>query len=148
MRMDAIDIAILDALKQNARASASEIGKRVSLSVPAAAERIRKLERAGIIAGYTVRVDREKTGHALLAFLLVRVGGTENVKAFRKEIVRHDCVLECHHVTGAYDYLLKVAAEDVRALESFISGTLKGVKGVLDTNTMISLHTLKEEINP
>ena len=62
-------------------------------------------------------------------------------------MIRHACVLECHHVTGAYDYLLKVAAEDVPALERFISGTLKGVKGVLDTNTMISLHTLKEEIN-
>ncbi len=145
--MDTIDFAILDALKHNARASASEISKQVSLSVPAVAERIRKLERAGIIAGYTVRIDREKAGQALLAFLLVRIGGSENVKAFRKEIVRHACVLECHHVTGAYDYLLKVAAEDVKALERFISGTLKGVKGVLDTNTMISLHTLKEEIN-
>lgn len=145
--MDTIDMAILDALKRNARASASQIGRQVSLSVPAVAERIRKLERAGIIAGYALRIDREKTGYSLLAFLLVRVGGTENAKAFRGEIVRHACVLECHHVTGAYDYLLKVAAEDVRALEQFISGTLKGIKGVSDTNTMISLHTVKEEIN-
>ena len=144
--MDEIDTAILVQLRQNARASASEISQKVSLSVPAVAERIRKLERTGIVLGYTARVDRAKTGNALLAFLLVRVGGTGHVKAFRDEIVRHACVLECHHVTGAYDYLLKVAVEDVQALERFISETLKGVKGVLDTNTMISLKPLKEEI--
>ena len=145
--MDALDQAILGELKQNARASASEISRKVNLSVPAVAERIRKLENTGIIAGYAVRIDREKAGQALLAFLLVRVGGTENAKVFRQDIIRHACVLECHHVTGAYDYLLKVAAADVKALEQFITGTLKAVKGVLDTNTMISLQTVKEEIN-
>jgi len=146
--MDAVDKVILGELAQNARASASEISKIAGLSVPAVAQRIRKLEQAGIIRRYTVRVDREKTGYALLAFILVRVGGTENTKAFRGAITRHGCVLECHHVTGAYDYLLKVAAEDMRALEGFITKNLKAVKGVLDTNTMVSLKTLKEEISP
>lgn len=146
--MDALDERILCQLKQNARASASEIGRAVGLSVPAAAERIRKLERAGIIAGYTARIDRVKAGHGLLAFVLVRVGGAENTRAFRGAVTQHGCVLECHHVTGAYDYLLKIAAEDVQALEAFLSQSLKMVKGVLDTNTMVSLKTLKEEINP
>lgn len=145
--MDAMDEAILRELKQNARASAAGIGKRVSLSVPAVAERIRKLERAGIIGGYTVRIDREKAGKGVLAFLLVAVGGPENTAAFREAVVKHPCVLECHHVAGAYDYLLKVAAEDMRALEAFISQTLKTMQGVSGTNTMIALKTLKEEIN-
>ena len=146
--MDSVDAAILNTLKQNARASASEIAKTVSLSVPAAAERIRKLERAEIIRQYTVRLDRERAGYGLLAFVLCRVGGAENTKAFRGAVTQHGCVLECHHVTGAYDYLLKVAAADVQALETFISKSLKAVKGVVDTNTMISLKILKEEINP
>jgi Lrp/AsnC family transcriptional regulator, leucine-responsive regulatory protein len=146
--MDEIDAAILKELTQNARASASGIGKKVGLSAPAVAERIRKLERAGIIEQYTVRISREKTGKTLLAFLLVRVGGAENARAFRGAMAERACVMECHHVTGAYDYLLKVAAEDVQALETFISRTLKSVRGVLDTNTMLSLKTVKEEINP
>ena len=146
--MDGIDMLILQELKANARATASEIGQKVKLSVPAVGERIRKLETAGIIRRYTVRVDREKTGHALLAYVLVRIGGGESTKGFPGAITQHACVLECHHVTGAYDYLLKVAVEDVNALERFISKTLKALKGVLDTNTLISLKALKEEINP
>ncbi|MBE0601600.1 MAG: Lrp/AsnC family transcriptional regulator [Firmicutes bacterium] len=145
--MDALDQAILGALQQNARASASEISRTVNLSVPAVSERIRKLEQSGVVTWYTARLNRAAAGQGLLAFLLVRIGGTDMAQVFRDEIVRHTCVLECHHVTGAYDYLLKVAVGDVRALESFISGTLKGMRGVKDTNTMISLHTLKEEIN-
>ncbi len=145
--MDGIDAAILSELKANARATVSDIGRKVKLSVPAVAERIRKMEQAGVITGYTVRLSREATGQALLAYVLVRIGGADRVQAFRDDIVRHACVLECHHVTGAYDYLLKLSADTVRALEAFISGTLKGIQGVKDTNTMICLHTLKEEMN-
>jgi len=144
--MDIIDAAILDALKENARASASQISKQVNLSVPAVAERIRKLESAGIIRGYTVRLDREKTGKPLLAFMLVNIDGTENIRGFRDAMLRQSDVLECHHVAGAQDYLLKVAAENMGALEAFISQTLKTIPGVAATNTMISLLPLKEEL--
>jgi Lrp/AsnC family transcriptional regulator, leucine-responsive regulatory protein len=147
MDMDAIDTAILRELRENGRASASEIGRKVSLSVPAVTERIRKLESAGIIRQYTVRISREKTGKALTAFILVCVGGTQHAQTFRDAVVRQPCVLECHHVAGAYDYLLKVAAEDTQALEIFITKTLKTFPGVTGTNTIISLLTLKEEIN-
>lgn len=145
--MDSMDGSILKELQQNARASASEISKRVNLSVPAVAERIRKLESAGIIRQYTVRMDREKTGKPLLAFMLVNIDGTENINAFRETVIRHGDVLECHHVAGAHDYLLKIATADMKALEAFISQTLKTIPGVAATNTMISLMTLKEEMN-
>ena len=145
--MDSMDEAIVNELKQNARASASGIGKLINLSTPAVAERIRKLERAGIITRYTVRIDREKTGKGVLAFLLVQISGTEHTETFRRAVTAHPCVLECHHVAGAYDYLLKVAAEDMRTLETFITQTLKTMRGVSGTNTMIALKTLKEEIN-
>lgn len=145
--MDAIDSAILAELKGNARASASEIGRKVNLSVPAVSERIRKLESAGVIRQYTVQIDRVKTGKALTAFILVSVSGTKQTQAFRDAAVRQPCVLECHHMAGAYDYLLKVAAENTQALESFITLTLKTLPGVMGTNTMISLSTLKEDFN-
>jgi Lrp/AsnC family transcriptional regulator, leucine-responsive regulatory protein len=147
MDMDAIDTAILRELRENGRASASEIGRKVSLSVPAVTERIRKLESAEIIRQYTVRISREKTGKALTAFILVCVSGTHHAQTFRDAVIRQPCVLECHHVAGAYDYLLKVAAEDTQALEIFITKTLKTFPGVTGTNTIISLLTLKEEIN-
>jgi len=145
--MDAIDHAILNELKKQGRASASEISKRVNLSIPAVAERIRKLEQAEIIQQYTIRLNRDKVGKSLLAFVFVSIDGTENIEGFRNAIVRHDCVLECHHVAGTYDYLLKVVMEDMHVLESFLSKTLKKIKGVSSSNTIIVLGTLKEEFN-
>lgn len=145
--MDGIDIAIVNQLKQNGRASSSEISKKVNLSVPAVAERIRKLEQAGIIEQYTIRINRLKTNQKLLTFIFINIDKTDNIDNFRRTIVQYDCVLECHHIAGAYDYLLKVVLEDTQALENFLSKTLKKITGVINSNTIITLTTLKEKIN-
>ena len=144
--MDSTDRAILSLLKQNARASASEISKRVSLSVPAVSERIKKLEQSGVIRQYTVRLDRQLTGEKLVAFIFVNLDKTESITPLRETIVTYPCVLECHHVAGPYDYLLKVAVEDTQALENFLTQTLKKMGGVAGSNTIISLAALKEEM--
>ena len=145
--MDTTDLKIIDVLKENGRATASEISKKVNLSIPAVAERIRKMEEAEIIEKYTIKVNREKTNYKLLAFIFVNIDKTENVEAFRKAVVQYNSVLECHHVAGEYDYLIKVLLEDTKALEYFLSDTLKKITGVLKSNTIISLSSLKENIN-
>lgn len=145
--MDVTDQRILNALKQNSRITASDIGKQVGLSVPAVSERIRKLEEAGVIEAYTVKINRAKTGHKLLAFIFVGIEHTKHVEPFREVIVACEPVLECHHIAGEYDYLLKVLVEDTSTLEHFLSGTLKKIPGVVKSNTMITLSTLKENIN-
>ena len=146
--MDGIDRAILEELKRHGRVSASEISKNVNLSVPAVAERIRTMEGAGVIRGYTALLDRRKTGAGLLAFVFVNLDRTEHVDAFRREAVLFPCVMECHHTAGVYDYLLKVALEDTAALERFLTDGLKRIPGVAATNTIITLATLKEAPNP
>ena len=145
--MDTIDLNIINVLKENSRSSTSEISKRVNLSIPAVAERIRKLEEAGIIEKYTIKVNRDKINFKLLAFVFVNIDKTENVEEFRKSIVQYNSVLECHHVVGEYDYLLKVLVEDTKSLENFISYLLKNIKGVVKSNTIIALSSLKEDIN-
>lgn len=145
--MDTIDLKIIDVLKENGRASASEISKKVNLSIPAVAERIRKMEEADIIEKYTIKVNRDKINFKLLAFVFVNIDKTENIDGFRKDIVKYNSVLECHHVAGEYDYLLKVLVEDTKSLEYFISNTLKNIKGVIKSNTIITLSSLKEDIN-
>ena len=145
--MDVTDQRILESLKQNSRMTASDIGKRVGLSVPAVSERIRKLEEAGVIEAYTVKINREKTGHKLLAFVFVGIEHTKHIDNFRTRIVACEPVLECHHLAGEYDYLLKVLVEDTTQLERFLSDTLKQLPGVVKSNTMISLSTMKESIN-
>lgn len=145
--MDEIDYAILNELKNNGRASASEISRKVNLSIPAVAERIKKLEQAEVIQQYTIKINRDKIEKRLLAFIFINIDKTEDIDNFRRVIVQHNCVLECHHVAGTYDYLLKVITEDTQGLENFLSKTLKKIKGVSSSNTIITLITLKEEIN-
>lgn len=145
--MDVIDLSILNELRENGRASATEISKRVNLSIPAVTERIRKLEQTGVIEQYTVRINRRKMEKRLLVFIMVNIDQTEHIDGFRELIVQHSCVMECHHLAGAYDYLLKVATEDTEALEDFLTNVLKKIPGVSSSNTFITLKTLKEEIS-
>lgn len=145
--MDQIDKNIIEALKENGRATASEISKKVTLSVPAVAERIRKLEDSGVIEKYLIKVNREKYNLRLVAFVLLNIEKFDHIKGFLDQALAFPQVLECHHIAGEYDYLLKIVVEDTRQLEEFISNKLKKIKGVQDSNTIISMSTLKEEIN-
>ncbi|WP_438432562.1 Lrp/AsnC family transcriptional regulator [Gorillibacterium sp. sgz500922] len=145
--MDSIDRAIVEALKRNSRMSASEIGRQVKLSIPAVSERIRKLEEGGVIEGYTVKLNRTRMGWSLLAYVFVTLGDPERAQPFREAMAECPAVLECHHVAGEYDYLLKVLVEDTQALESFIGDSLKRGQGVRKSNTVIILSSSKESMN-
>ena len=145
--MDELDIKILNQLKTNARASTSEISRQINLSVPAVAERIRKMECSGTIEQFTIKIDRAKQGYYLLAFIMVVIDHTQNILPFREEICRCPNVLECHHLAGTADYMLKVLVRNTLELEDFLMNKLKKIDGVVSSNTFISLSTLKEEIN-
>lgn len=146
--MDRIDKEILIILNQFGRASSSEISKRVHLSIPAVAERIRKMDEAGITEYYTVKINRTKADWHIMAFIHVCVDDTENTANFREEMMRFPCVLECHHVAGPYDYLLKVLTDNMTALDDFLSNSLKSIQGVTSSNTTVVLSTIKETLNP
>ena len=145
--MDLLDTQILSALQANSRLSASAIAGQVNLSVPAVLERMKKLRAAGVIERYTVRINRKAVGLKLLAFVFVRLDGSGSIGGFRDQIIGFASVLECHHIAGAYDYVLKIAVEDTDELEKFLSAQLKRIGGVAETNTQIVLATLKEEFN-
>lgn len=146
--MDAIDQRILEQLRLNSRTTSSDISKAVNLSLPAVTERIRKMEEAGIIEHYTVKLSRDQLGFKLLAYVFVNLEKPAHISNFCTAIVACAAVLECHHVAGEYDYLLKVLVKDTKSLDDFLSHTLKEITGVVKTNTIISLATLKEAINP
>jgi len=143
--MDALDRKIIGQLQQNARVTSSEISKHIHLSVPAVTERIRKLEEAGIIRQYTARLNREALGLNLTAFILVSISRTEHTEAFRQAVRNCGAVLECHHIAGEYDYLLKVAVASPKALEGLLNDTLHKAEWVVKTNTVMVLSTVKEE---
>ncbi|MGO0907455.1 Lrp/AsnC family transcriptional regulator [Clostridioides difficile] len=142
-----MDLKIINSLKKNSRASTSEISRQVNLSIPAVSERIKKIEQSNIIQKYTIQINREKTKYKLLAFVFINTDLSKSIDEFKKIMLEYDTVLECHHISGEYDYLIKVLAEDTNELEKFISITLKEIRGIQKANTTIVLSTIKEEIN-
>lgn len=145
--MDYVDKQIINILNSNGRMSASDISRQVNLSVPAVSERIRKLEESRVIENYTIRISREKLNLKLMAIVFVTIKASSQIEPFREEIIHFDEVLECHHIAGEYDYMLKILVEDTSALEAFLSDKLKKMNGVEKSNTIIVLSTLKETGN-
>lgn len=145
--MDHIDDKILTILKKNGKASATEISKIVGLSIPAVAERIRKMEHSGIIEGYGAKISRRKTGYNVTAFVMVNLERSGDVEEFRAKVIQFPQVLECHHVVGAFDYLLKVLVRTPDELENFLMTELNEIPTVASSQTFLCLSTLKEEWN-
>ena len=145
--MDHIDEKILVILKKNGKASATEISKIVGLSIPAVSERIRKMEHNGIIEGYGAKISRRKTGYNVTAFIMVNLERSGEDDEFRQNVVGFQEVLECHHVVGAFDYLLKVLVKTPDDLEHFLMDKLNENPTVASSQTFMCLSTLKEEWN-
>ena len=121
--LDHIGWKIVVELQQDARVPFAELGRRVGLSTPAVAERVRRLEEAGIIAGYHAEVDQSKLGFPVLAFVRVNVLGCE-LSRFAKKAAECPEVLEVHRVTGAESFIIKVAVRDQAHLEKVIDSLM------------------------
>jgi Lrp/AsnC family leucine-responsive transcriptional regulator len=142
--MDAIDFAIVGALQRDARQSQQTIAREVGLSQPAIAERIRKLERRGVIHGYTALVDAPKVGVDVTAFVGVVIEKPSHFDSFARRIHQMPEVLECHRVAGEFTYLLKVKTANTRALDALLTEKLRTLAGVTRTLTTIALVSVKE----
>ena len=145
--MDTHDSKILRLLSQNARMTGADIARKVNLSLPAVTERLRKLTRDGMIDKYTIRLNREKMSLNLMAFIHVWIDHTKNVNA-KDQIITLSEVLECHHMAGDCDLLLKVLVKDTAALEELLVNKIKTIRSISRTSTTIILSSYKEEINP
>jgi len=148
MKPDDLDIKILSLLADQGRMTWSELASRLGLSPPAAADRVKRLEEQGIITGYTARLNAEGLGLDLTAFIAVTLDRPHHRQGFLRAVQGNAAILECHHVTGDDDYLLKVRCRNTRTLESLISEQLKTIEGVLKTRTLIVLSTIKETLTP
>ncbi len=143
--MDAIDRAILDLLQADARATQQEIARKVGLSQPSVAERIRKLEEAKVILGYTARVDPRQLGHDITAFIGVSIDHPKHFETFARRVLSTPGVLECHRVAGPESYLLKVRTQSTSTLDQLLVEQLRTIPGVSSTQTTIVLASIKED---
>ena len=141
--MDDIDRKIIDIVQGNGRVTNAALAEATGLSVSAANDLLRRLGERGVIAGWTARIDPEAVGLGLLAFVFVLVDRTEHNAPFLAAASALPEVLELHHVTGEWSYLLKVMAASPRALEWLISDRIKAIPGVARSLTVIALSSSK-----
>ena len=143
VRLDEIDVAILELLQKNARIRRNEIAEKVGLSLPSASDRLRKLEEQGIISGYYARLDMKRLGRDITAFVVVTMDTSRHFHAFVEHAAATDEVLECHAVTGDGTHLLKVRTENTASLERLLA-KVQSWQGVAKTATSIVLSSPKE----
>jgi Lrp/AsnC family leucine-responsive transcriptional regulator len=137
--VDAIDEELLRLLRENARTSYQALGTAVGLSANAVADRVRRLERDGVIAGYTVVTRAGALGRSVEALIGVRLTTDGVDAAFEAAVAELPAVLEDIHLTGGTDHQLRVACRDVAELNQLIRG-LRAIEGVARLDTRVILH--------
>jgi Lrp/AsnC family leucine-responsive transcriptional regulator len=142
---DKLDQRILDELQKDARISNAELARRVNLSPPATLARVKRLEEKENIQRYVALLDRQRAGYDLLCFVRVslQLHDLDQVTGFHEAVQKMPEVLECHHVTGDYDYLLKVVAHNTEDLENFLVNRLTPIPGVAQIHTSLVLREVK-----
>lgn len=147
LTIGAVDLRILKALQENARLSNVELSEKVNLSPSQCYRRLRRLEEAGVVQGYTVRVDPETVGLDVTAFVSVSLGkhGENPAARFAESVRDIPEILECHSVTGEADYLLRVTAPDLKAFSDFLMHRLMSIPGVDSVRSSIALECIKRQ---
>jgi Lrp/AsnC family leucine-responsive transcriptional regulator len=143
--LDKTNKKILAELQQDGRISNLELASRVNLSAAACLERVRKLQEAGYILGYTARLNPELLDVALLVFIEVVLDRTtpDVFDEFKRAVHKVPEVLECHMVAGGFDYLIKVRVKDMAAYRTFLGKSLLQLKGVRETHTYAVIEEVK-----
>ena len=145
MKLDALDLSILKLLQKNSKLTNKALSTHLSLSVTAVYERIKKLEKTGIIKGYVALLSKEKLEQSFVAFCHVKLiqHTQDNVKQFEKEVIKIDEVLECYHLSGDYDYLLKVHVKDMESYRNFMIEKLTNLNHIGSTHSMFMINEVK-----
>lgn len=147
LKIDPVDVELLRTLQSNARTSNAELARMVQLTPPSVLVRVRKLEESGLIKGYRAILDAEKLGYSLIIFVNVSLSLSDvtPIEKVRKSISTVPEVCECYHVSGDYDFLLKVLVQDMSHYEALVRETLSKIPGVSKLQSCFVLHQAKGE---
>ena len=147
MDLDYKDKHLLEELQKNSRITNAELAKRIGLSPSSTLERVKKLEISGFIDKYIAILNPRKAGYSCFTFVEVKLArhGETPVENFISSIALIPEVLECHHITGEADFLLKVATKDIPAYEELILHQLSALTNVQTMKTSVVLSTFKNE---
>ncbi|MDU8886289.1 Lrp/AsnC family transcriptional regulator [Yeosuana sp. MJ-SS3] len=145
MAFDTTDKKLLELLQQDCKQTNKELSNKLNLSVTAVYERIRKLEREAVIDRYVALVKKEKINKSFVVFCHIKLvqHSQDYVMKFEREVAKLDEVLECYHISGDYDYLLKVLVTDMEAFREFMVKKLTNIDHIGSTHSMFVINEVK-----
>ncbi len=148
-KLDKTDRRILHELHRDGRIANVALAKRVNLSASPCLERVRRLEREGFIRGYTAVLDPQRLDAALLVFVEISLNRTSGdaFKTFRKSIMRLPEVLDCHLVSGNFDYLIKARVKDMAEYRALLGEKLLSIPAVQGSRTYVVMEEIKESLS-
>lgn len=137
--MDSIDIKIVEILKQNGRISNKNLAEQIGLNPSSTLERVKKLEEKGVIQGYSANLDYNKMGYATTAIIQIALDkhNREIIKQFIKHVSSLKEVTELYHISGQYDYMLKIYVENNKQLQLFLIENLTSFEHISKTETLL-----------
>ncbi len=144
MEIDRSDRLLLNLVQSDCRRSYADLAKESGLSTSTVHDRLKRLQARGVIKGQVALLDPLALGLDICAFVQVSLSHPTHAKSFLEKIVTFPEVQECHHVTGDFDYLLKIRARNALALEAVITEKIKAIDGVTRSHTAIALSSAKD----
>lgn len=145
--LDAFDHAILKAISAHGRITITELAAQINLSKSPTQARLKRLEAASVITGYTAQLDPVRLGLAHIAFVEVKLDDTREraLKAFNEAVQSVPEIEQCHMIAGAFDYLLKVRCTDMMAYRTVLGEKISSLPHVAQTSTHVSMQAVKED---
>ncbi len=147
VKLDSVDILILRTLQDDSHLTTKEIAQKVNLSATPVFERVKRLEREGVIKRYIAIVDADKVGHGFCVFCAVKLKSLshEYVESFTSGIKNIPEVSECYNVSGEYDYMLKIQVPDMKSYQHFILNVLGRMESLGSLTSMFVMDEIKHD---
>ena len=146
--LDRIDRKILRLLQDDGRMSVTVLADQVGLSVTPCSERVKRLERDGVISGYHARLNPQALGQSLLVFVELKLAAKSGAifDEFRREVLKLPSVLECHLVSGDFDYLIKARIPEMNAYRKLLGDMLLALPGARESRSYVVMEEIKESL--
>jgi len=148
MQLDTIDQNLIRYLQEDCKKTTKELSMRLKLSVTAVYERIKKLEKSGIIEKYIAIIDKEKIDKSFMVFCQIKLiqHKSEYVNKFENDVIKFNEVLECYNISGDYDYILKVIVKNMKAYRKFINDKLTTLDYISSAHSTFIINELKNSL--
>jgi len=145
MKLDSTDLKLLELLQKDARLTVKQLAAELKLSTTPVHERIKKLEKEGVIRNYSARVDRAKVGKTLVVYCAVSLQEhqRDRINLFEEAIKEVKEVMDCAHVSGDYDYLLKILCKDMDDYRQLLRNKLSAIKGIGKVQSLFVMNEVK-----